>query len=485
MKMGKKHTGITLLSLLSAASSAHAESGHLPNIIYILADDLGYGDLSCYGQDMFETPNIDRLAERGMLFTQHYAGCAVSAPSRSSLMSGLHTGHTSIRDNRKAVNVEDGQIPMDGSVQTIAEVLKSAGYMTGAFGKWGLGYVGSEGDPNNQGFDEFFGYNCQTMAHRYYPAYLWHNREKVELEGNDWTGNSIYSADLIQEKALEFIAANKDEKFFLFYPTTLPHAELIVPEDEIIKEMRMRFRDGSPYIGKGQKGENYGEDLVVKEYCHQAYPHATFAAMVTRLDRYVGEICNMLDSLGLTENTLIIFTSDNGPHAEGGADPVYFGSSGGFRGIKRDLYEGGIRVPMIASWPGHIQNNVRSEHLSAFWDVKSTLAELAGVEVEGQCDGISFLPELLGKEQKGHEYLYWEFHSKGGTQAVRFGDWKAVRLKMSSDPDADIQLYNLRTDPEEAEDLSSKYPEVVLKAESIMSEAHDRSREFSFEYENK
>ncbi|WP_026777283.1 arylsulfatase [Polaribacter sp. Hel_I_88] len=495
MKSNLKIKSLLYIGLLSIVFSCTSQSkkekaaedltGNKPNIIYILADDLGYADLSVYGQQKINTPNIDMLATRGMLFTQHYAGAPVCAPSRSSLMSGQHTGKTSIRSNSKAPNVEEGQPPMSGETVTVAEVLKQAGYVTGAFGKWGLGYIGSEGDPNNQGFDEFFGYNCQTQAHRFYPTHLWNNREKYFLEGNDWKNTVTYSADVIHEKALGFIEKNKDKPFFMYYPSTLPHAELLVPNDEIFKAQKEKFGAEVPYKGKNgnDKGLDYGEDLEVKGYTTQANPHATFAAMVIRLDKHVGEVVAKLKELGIEENTLIVFSSDNGPHAEGGADPEFFNSNGIFKGIKRDLYEGGIREPMIVQWPKMVKAGSTSDHISAFWDVLPTVAEIVNIDAPTESQGISFLPALLGKQQKEHEYLYWEFHEKKGRQAVRAGNWKGVRLQMSKNPNALIELYDLSKDPGEENNIAEEYPEIVAKLSDFMKEAHVKNDRYKFDYE--
>jgi arylsulfatase A-like enzyme len=445
-----------------------------PNIVYILADDLGYGDLGCYGQKDIRTPNLDRMAREGMVFTQHYSGSTVCAPSRSCLMTGQHTGHTPVRGNKEYQ--PEGQHPLPAESVTVAEVLKRAGYTTGAFGKWGLGYPGSEGDPNNQGFDEFYGYNCQRYAHNYYPYFLRHNDKKVMLAGNEGKKTEQYAHDLIQEQTLKFIEANKDNPFFLYVPNVIPHAELLVPEDEIVKSYRGQFAE-KPY-----KGVDDGRSYKRGGYGSVETPRANFAAMVTRLDRYVGEILDRLRQLGLDKRTLVMFTSDNGPHGEGGANPKYFDSSGGLRGMKRDLYEGGIRVPMIARWPGKIKAGSGSEHISAFWDVMPTLAELAGADAPDNIDGISFVPTLLGQKQKQkeHEYLYWEFHERGGKQAVRKGKWKAIRLQVKRDPDGPLELYDLQKDPQEKNNVASQHPDIVDRMAQIMREAHVDSDVFVF-----
>ena len=471
----KTTAGSIVAAVSGCAFGSRRTSGpRRPNIVYIIADDLGYGDLGCYGQKDIRTPNLDRMAREGMLFTQHYSGATVCAPSRSSLMTGLHTGHTPVRGNKEYQ--PEGQHPLPADTVTVAEVLKKSGYTTGAFGKWGLGYPGSEGDPNNQGFDEFYGYNCQRYAHNYYPYFLRHNDKKVMLPGNEGKKTEQYGPDLIQEQTLKFIEANRDKPFFLFVPHVIPHAELLVPDDDIVKSYRGKFPE-KPY-----KGTDDGPNYKIGGYGSVETPRANFAAMVTRLDRHVGEILNKLRELGLDKNTLVIFTSDNGPHGEGGAKPAYFNSSGGLRGMKRDLYEGGIRVPMIARWPGQIEAGSRSEHISAFWDVMPTLAELAGAEAPADIDGISFVPTLSGKaaRQKKHEYLYWEFHEQGGRQAVRRGKWKAVRLQVKRDPNGPLELYDLEADPQEKSNIGSQHPDIVAKMERIMIEAHTDSDVFLF-----
>ena len=486
MNLGMKIYSLVLSALLLSGFNNCIYAQQKPNIIYILADDLGYGDLSCYGQEKISTPNLDKLASQGMQFMQHYAGAPVCAPSRSSLMSGQHTGHTSIWGNGIEKGMDEGQVPMSGSTITIAEVMKSAGYKTGAFGKWGLGYIGSEGDPNHQGFDEFYGYNCQTVAHRYYPDHLWHNNEKVMLTGNDWIHTVTYSADVIQEKALNFLTENKDKPFFMYYPTTLPHAELIVPDDETFKQQVTKFGAEKPFAGKKRgEGFDYGENLVIKEYTTQKNPHATFASMVIRLDKYVGEVMAKLKELGIENNTIIMFSSDNGPHSEGGGDPAFFNSNGNLRGIKRDVYEGGIREPMIVKWPAKVKAGTKTENVSAFWDVMPTLAAVANVKTPKESDGISFLPTLLGKNQKGHDYLYWEFHERGGSQAVRIGNWKGIRLDISDNKNAPIELYDLSTDPKEEKNIANSHPDVVASIAKIMQEAHIENERFRFDYEMK
>lgn len=450
-----------------------------PNIVYILADDLGYGDIGVYGQQKIPTPHIDALAARGMLFTQHYSGSAVCAPARSSLLTGQHTGHTPIRGNKELPGRE-GQIPLPGESVTIAEILKGAGYHTAAFGKWGLGFIGSEGDANAQGFDEFYGYNCQRMAHRYYPPYLWDNQDKINLPGNDYTRTVTYAPDVIQEEALAFLEANKDHPFFAYVPLVLPHAELIEPNPEVLERFAGKFEE-TPWTEDKRYTSGYGPDMVPHEYTSQDMPRAAYAAMVLRMDEYVGEIVAKLAELGLTENTIVMFTSDNGPHQEGGADPDFFDSAAGFRGLKRDLYEGGIRSPFVVSWPGKIAEGSTTDHISAFWDVMPTLAEVAGVPTPKASDGLSFLPTLTGKgKQAEHEFLYWEFPAKGGRKAVRLGDWKGVVYDLIAHPDNAIELYDLAEDPTEADNVADQHPEVVSKIRQIMEEEHVDSPLFPF-----
>lgn len=450
------------------------EASSSPNIIYILADDLGYGDVSSYGQKNFETPNIDRLASQGMLFTQHYSGSTVCAPSRSVLMTGMHTGHTVVRGNKEIQ--PEGQHPIPDSTYTIAEMFKGKGYTTGAFGKWGLGFPGSEGDPNKQGFDTFYGYNCQRMGHHYYPHHVWSNQDSIVLQENKGKKKGLYAPDLIHEKTLEFIHANKENPFFLYVASIIPHAELAAPE-EILQKYRGKYLPEIDY-----EGVDDGPEYRKGPYESQTESHAAFVAMISILDQQVGEIMDKVKELGLENNTLIVFTSDNGPHQEGGADPDYFDSNGELKGYKRDLYEGGIRVPMIASWPGKIKPNTETAHVSAFWDVFPTFGNLIGADVPKDLDGISFLPTLIGnaQEQKKHDYLYWEFHEKGGRQAVRMGDWKAVRYNVLNDPEAPMELYNLEEDLSENHNVATDHPDVILEMQRIFKEARTPSDVFTF-----
>lgn len=469
------YLGLLLLAACqpTATSEEQTTAQRPPNIIYILADDLGYGDLSCYGQTRFQTPNIDRLAAEGMLFTQHYAGTTVCAPSRSALMSGQHTGHTFIRGNKRVE--PEGQYPIPDSLYTLAEMLQQQGYKTGAFGKWGLGPVASTGDPNQQGFDTFYGYNSQTLAHNYYPYHLWDNEKKVILEENAGNKSGAYAPTLIQEATLNFIEENKDQPFFLYVPNVIPHAELVAPE-EYMAEFRGKFSPEKPY-----EGVDDGERFRKGPYASQTEPHAAFAAMIKVLDDQVGEIRAKIEALGLAENTIIMFTSDNGPHLEAGADPDYFDSNGPLKGYKRDLYEGGIRVPMIANWPGKIAPGSRTDHISAFWDIWPTLAELTGADIPTNLDGISFLPTLLGQtDQPQHDYLYWEFHEKKGRQAIRKGNWKAVRYNVFTEPNAGPELYNLAEDIGEENNVADQHPEIVTEMKLLMEESRVPSEAFPF-----
>ena len=440
-----------------------------PNVIFILADDLGYGDLGFLGQKHIDTPFLDLLASKGMIFTNHYAGAPVCAPSRSALLTGLHTGHTPVRGNYEIQ--PEGQYPLPDTLPTLGKLFQKAGYRTGAFGKWGLGFIGTSGDPTNQGFDEFFGYNCQRYAHRYYPAYLWENEKQVPLKGNDWTNKFQYAPDLIHEKSLQFIAENKDQPFFLFLPLVLPHAELAVPDDQIYRYYRDKFGEEKPFVAP--EGGDYGSQLIVPGYQSQPYPRATFAAMVTRIDRYVGDIFHRLAALDLLENTLIVFTSDNGAHREGGADPEFFDSNGSFRGYKRDLYEGGIHVPLLAYWPSKIPAGSHSTHVSAFWDWLPTLTELIGQSNPPGLDGVSFLPTLLGTgTQKQADYLYWEFHESGGRQAILQGEWKLVKYQVKQPTQTTVELFHLSEDPSEQKNVAAEYPERVIALERLMQTAH-------------
>jgi len=444
-----------------------------PNIIYILADDLGYGDLSCYGQKNFSTPNIDQLAAEGMKFTNHYSGSTVCAPSRSALMTGLHTGHTPVRGNKE--HQPEGQWPMPDATYTMAEMFKKAGYVTGAFGKWGLGYPGSEGAPEQQGFDKFYGYNCQRIAHHYYPYHLWDNDVKVMLDENEGTAEGNYAPIAIHEEAMQFLDANKDTNFFMFYPSPIPHAELFAPE-KYMEKYRGKYLPEKEY-----EGVDEGPRYRTAPYGSQKESHAAFVAMIDLLDEQVGEIVQKVKDLGLEENTLIVFTTDNGPHFEGGADPDYFDSNGPLKGYKRDLYEGGIRVPMIAKWKGKVAEGSSSDHVSAFWDMLPTFGELVNGSVPEDIDGVSFVNTLLGENnQQAHEYLYWEFHEKGGRLALRQNNWKIVQYNVSKTPQGEFELYDLSKDIGEENNVAEQFPEKLMELKELMLNARTDSEVFEF-----
>lgn len=452
----KQLTKILVLILALSAAAGAAETK--PNIIYIMVDDAGYGDLSCYGQKKFSTPNIDRLATEGMKFTQHYSGSTVCAPTRCVLMTGLHTGHAYVRGNREVQ--PEGQAPMPADIVTMPRLLKKAGYTTGAFGKWGLGAPGSTSDPTEH-FDRFYGYNCQRQAHTYYPEHLWNDREKIPL--ND----GVYAHDPIMDESLKFVRNHKDEPFFLFLPITIPHAAMQVPE-EYAAPFRKKFPQFEDKIGKyaGTQVQN---------------PIAAFAGMMVKLDDGIGQLLDLLDELGIDDNTLILFTSDNGPHKEGGHDPDFFDSNGPLKGYKRDLYEGGIRVPLLARWPGTIEAGQTSDLISAHWDMLPTFCELAGAETPDNIDGISIVAEMTGKgDQVQHDYLYWEFYERGGRKAARFGNWKAVQMDINKNPNAPIEIYDMTKDIGEENNLAAAKSDLVTRAKEIFKDAHTPSPLWSF-----
>ncbi|VGO20694.1 arylsulfatase [Pontiella sulfatireligans] len=464
------------LIILAAVGTLHlCHAATKPNVIYILADDLGYGDLSCYGQTHFQTPNIDALAAKGMKFTQHYSGSTVCAPSRCTLMTGQHTGHAPVRGN--ALVMPEGQKPMPEGTFTMAHLFKNSGYATGIFGKWGLGAPGTHSEPLEMGFDRFYGYNCQRQAHHYYPYFLSDDRGREIQWGNFGMERGEYAPDKIQEQTLAFVEANKDQPFFIYYALVQPHAEMFAPEEYIAK-YRGKFLPESSY-----EGTDGGPNFRKFAYGSQPEGHAAFAAMVNVMDDDIGELVAKLEELGLAENTLILFSSDNGPHEEGGHDPAYFNSNGSQRGFKRDLYEGGVHVPMIAAWPGKIAFGTETAQLSAFWDVLPTMAELTRQPVPENVDGVSFLPTLLGKDgQEEHDYLYWEFHEKKGRVAIRQGMWKAVRYDVASDPDSALELYNLSADPKETTNVAEQYPEMVAKLDTLIKSARTASPEPDFNF---
>lgn len=479
--------------VLTAQNSANQTK---PNIIYILADDLGYGDLGCYGQDKIKTPHIDELARHGMKFTQHYSGSPVCAPARYIFLTGQHSGHAFIRGNhewpergdvwdyRKAVEDVrlEGQYPIPNSTVTLGETLQSAGYTTALVGKWGLGAPGTEGVPNKQGFDYFYGYNCQRQAHNLYPPFLWENDQRVWLdneiispqtkipEGSDPYDPESYrdfiQTDYAPEKMLEaaigFIDRHKSDPFFLYYASPIPHAPLQVPPAYYEK-----------YIGDLGAEEPYLGDMG---YFPHRYPRAAYAGMITYLDEQVGQLIDKLKAEGLYDNTLVIFTSDNGPTFNGGTQSPWFESGGPFpsergRG-KAYVYEGGIRVPFIASWPGVIEAGSKSEVISAFWDMMPTFNAIAEVKNPASIDGVNLLPVLMGTESDvDRDHLYWEFPAYGGQQAVRMGDWKAVRQNISKG-NLEIELYNLKTDLAEQHDVAADHPDLVRKMAEIMQAEH-------------
>lgn len=457
---------ITLVGLLVAVSPLHADEP-LPNIIFILADDLGTYELGCYGQKKIKTPNIDRLAEQGMKFTRFYAGNNVCAPSRCCLLTGKHPGHATIRDNKE--HQPEGQEPIRADEVTLGSIMKQKSYATGAIGKWGLGMFNTPGDPLRHGFDIFYGYNCQRHAHYYYPKYLYRNAERIELPGNDLKTGKTYSHDLLETESLQFIRQHREQPFFLYLPYTIPHVSVQVPEDDL-KEYLGKLGDDPAYDGK-------------KGYVPHPAPHAGYAAMVSRLDRTVGKITTLLDELHLTENTLVIFTSDNGPtHNVGGADSAFFESAGKLRGLKGSMYEGGLRVPFIASWKGKITPGSVCESRWAFWDVLPTLGEIARAKIPDNIDGISFLATLQRHPlAKQHEYLYWESGGYGGQQAIIAGPWKAMRtnLKQQVDqPKLKTQLFNIDEDESETRDVASQHPRQLAVLENIMKHAHTPSMVF-------
>ncbi len=443
-------TVVVISLVLAIAGTTRGGAAEKPNIIFVLADDLGYGDLGCYGQKKIQTPNIDRLAAEGVRFTDFYAGSTVCAPSRCVLMTGLHLGHCYIRGNGKH-NLRPEDV-------TVAEVLEGAGYTCGLVGKWGLGHEGSTGLPTRQGFDFFYGYLDQHHAHNYYPSFLIRNEERVPLEnvvpGEGRHGQGVatkkaqYSHDLIAQEALDFIDRNHERPFFLYYAVTIPHAN----------------------NEAGKKGMEIPDHGI---YAEQDWPEAQkgTAAMITRLDRDIGRMLDRLKRHGIDERTIVFFSSDNGPHREGGNDPDFFDSNGPLRGIKRDLYDGGIRVPMIVRWPGQAPAGTTSSHVGYFGDFLATAAEIAGVDAPPALDSISFLPAIRGRhdEQRAHRYLYWEFFERGSAQAVRVGDWKAVRRPFGHGA---IELYNIRKDIGEQHDLAGTHPVVLSKIRASMREAH-------------
>lgn len=454
---------VQLFLLLACLSCERIEAAKLPNIIYILADDMGYGDLSCYGQSILKTPHLDRMAEEGMRFTQHYAGSTVCAPSRCVLLTGMHTGHTRIRGN-----VHSLLRPRD---VTVAEVLKDAGYATGCVGKWGVGHPPPLDDPQRNGFDYFYGYINMFHAHNFYPEWLVENGKKVKLrnivypeydEPQEREGRGVafqkvdYAPELIAHAGLRFIEDHRDEPFFLYFAMNMPHANNEGGGDERSHRNGMEVPDHGQFADRDWPEQEKG-----------------FARMMEIIDNQVGSMLAKLEELGLSENTLVLFSSDNGPHQEGGHKMPFFDSNGPLKGMKRDLYEGGVRVPMIARWPGRIQSGTETDLLSGFQDVLPTLAEVAGKSV-AVTDGISFLPTLLGgmDRQEKHDFLYWEFYEQGGKRAIRKGLWKGVQRDILRNPNAPVELYDLSLDIGEATDLSAQHPVIVAELNRLMDLSH-------------
>jgi arylsulfatase len=448
---------------LRSTTGAGQPSNKKPNIIFIMADDLGYKELGCYGQQKIKTPNVDRIAAEGMRFTDYYTGSAVCAPARCNLMTGMHGGHAYVRNNSEVGGWESfrGQIPLPAETATIAEVLKQRGYATGAFGKWGMGGVDSTGDPLNQGFDRFFGYNCQRHAHNLFPNFLVSDRGKVTLEGNTrgLTGQT-YGPQAIADELLKFIRENKDKPFFVYYPTVIPHLALQAPQEDI-DQYKGKWPD-PPYEGKS--------------YLPHPTPRACYAAMISFLDRQVGRVMKLLKELDLDDNTVVFFTSDNGTtYLKGQVDYEFFESVGKLRGLKGSLYEGGIRVPMVVRWPGRIKPDTKSDHAAAHYDVLATLAEIAGADAP-DTDGTSFVPTLLSgrRRQKRPEYLFWDFAGYGGQLAVRMGKWKGIKQDVRKNPDAPAELYDLENDISESRNVAKDYPAIAARIERIMLEARTR-----------
>lgn len=448
-----------------------------PNIVYILADDLGISELGCYGQTKIKTPNIDKLAAEGMKFSQHYSGSSVCAPTRCTIMTGQHTGHCFTRNN--------GNKPLPDNDVTVAELMKEAGYATGAMGKWGLGLAGTTGEPNDQGFDHWFGYLNQARAHNFYPTYVRKNKQDYDLDNPSFSAHQTfpagldstdpanyerylgneYSNDLMLDEAVDFITTNKNRPFFLYLAFTISHVALQVPADSLA-QYEGKFPE-TPYSGSNG-------------YLPHWSPRACYAAMVTRLDGYVKTVMDLLKQFGLDDDTLVVFTSDNGPTFNGGTDSAFFESAKPFRGLKGSLYEGGIRAPMIARWPGKIKPSSTTDHISAQWDVLPTMADIAGVKAPGNIDGLSFLPTLLSKTaQQQHEYLFWELGSK---MAVRKGDYKAVWNNVKTQQNPTIALYNLSSDIAESTNVASSNPTIVSEMEQIRAQAHVYSPEFPILY---
>lgn len=484
MKGKKCLLGLALILLcgqvFGQAKKGNNKKAKHPNIIYVYADDMGYGELGSYGQQKIKTPHLDKMAKEGMRFTQHYTSTPVCAPARCMLMTGKHGGHSYIRGNYELGGFEDslegGQMPLPEGTFTIAALLKKAGYTTGLCGKWGLGMNGTTGSPLRQGFDYYYGYLDQKQSHNFYPSHLWEN-DKWDTLDNPYMNvhrpldpataqdkdfayykGNVYAPEKMTEKALGFINKHKDQPFFLYLPYTIPHVSLQAP-DKYIQQ----------YVGKFAEQPYYGD----KGYAPAKYPYSTYAAMITYLDDQVGIIMDKIKALGLDDNTIIMFSSDNGATFNGGVNYAFFNSVGGLRGLKMDVFEGGIREPFIARWPGKIPAGTTSDLISVQYDLMATLAELTGQHA-AHTDGISFLPELLGKkeQQQKHDYLYFEYPEKGGQLAIRMGDWKAVKLDLRKQPDNKWMVFNLKTDPAETVDVAAQHPELIRQFDAIVKKEH-------------
>ncbi len=484
-------TAVVGMLILGSSTFAANAPQRPPNIIFLLADDLGYGDIGAFGQKKIRTPNLDRMAAEGMRFTQHYSGNAVCAPSRCVLLTGKHPGHAFIRDNRELK--PEGQWPLPQSTVTLPGLLRSLGYATGAFGKWGLGGPGSTGDPLRQGFDRFFGYNCQRIAHNFYPPHLWDNDRRVLLDNPDFAAHQRfptnadpanpaayaaflgrdYAPDRIAEQARQFIRSNRDRPFFLHFPTTVPHLALQIPEDSLAEYLG-QFPE-TPYLGNAS-------------YLPHQHPRAAYAAMITRLDREIGSLMNLVQELGLDASTIFVFTSDNGPLYDrlGGTDTDFFDSAAGLRGRKGSLYEGGFRVPCIVRWKGHIAPGTTSDRVTGFEDWLPTLLDFAAPDrpTPAGLDGLSFARTLLGKRQPPRPFLYREFPAYGGWQIVRVGEWKLVRRQLNPPKTKPLppvtELYNLRKDPTESHDLAAREPRRVRRLLKLLEGQHAASPDFPF-----
>ena len=478
----------TFLCALASCGASDAspteDAQRPPNIVFFMADDLGYGEVGAYGQELIPTPNIDSLARDGMLFTNHYSGSPVCAPSRCVLLTGLHTGHSEVRNNWEnggwGQDQSEGQWPLAPNTQTLARVLQAKGYATGGVGKWGLGGPGTTGAPENQGFDHFSGYLCQRIAHNHYPTHLWRDGERVELEGNEWVDShqklkepldtedeyweryngATYAHDVMLADAVSFVREHKDEPFFLYYASPIPHASLQAPPEDL--DAFPREWDQEHYLGN-------------KGYLPHPRPRAAYAAMVAHLDREVGSVLATLDELGLRDNTIVVFTSDNGPTFNGGTDSTFFNSAAGMRGLKCSVYEGGLKVPTLVRWPKHVTAGSSSDLPSAFQDWMPTLLEIAQVQSPTGLDGISLLPTLEGAgEQAKHEALYFEY---AGQQALRAGRWKAVRRKLRQG-NLVTELYDLEADPKESQDLADQEPEVLARMVGLLNSSRSPSTIF-------